>query len=916
VQSGDFPSAPMASIVILQANEALTSLGSTLHGLSPEEAERRLGESGPNRIERLKRISWPLRLLQEFFQFFSIILWIAAALAFAAEVSSPGEGMARIGYAIVAVILVSGLFSFWQEYRNERTLAALARLLPYQVKTLRAGTLCSIPAEQLVVGDVVLLETGDSVPADCRLIEAVEFRVNDAVITGESVAKARVSEPSEESAVLHGRNVVLAGSSVVSGSGRGVVFATGANTEFGRIAHLTQAGTAGVTPMRRELARLSHVIAVLAIAIGISFFAMGTVIGIPFWRDLIFSIGIIVAMVPEGLLPTLTLALVLAAQRLAKRKVLIRHLSSVETLGSATVICTDKTGTLTENRMRVREVFVGSDTYQVATPGHCSALAERERDFFAAMALTHHLQQLQTETGIALAGDPMERALVDVGCEALPKLDGFRRVDEIAFDSRRMRHSVVYETSSGKVLYCKGAPETVLPLCADVSGSPTAGSLDDATCLEIVAAQEAMARRGQRVLAYAMQRLSAGTDRVSLERNMTFLGLVGLEDPPRPDVPDAIASCRRAGIKVIMVTGDHPDTARAIGREIGLARSSSAKVVTGPELLGLSDAELGLALDEPELIFARVSADQKLRIVDALKEKRHIVAVTGDGVNDAPALKSAHIGIAMGLSGTDVAKQASDMILLDDNFSGIVTAIEEGRTIFKNIRKFLTYVLVHNVAELVPFLAFGLFRIPLALTPIQALSIDMATDSLTALGLGVEAAGPSIMDLPPRSQTERLLDIHLAVRAYFFLGAIEAAGAMTAFFLVLWLGGWQLGQSLSSSDPLYMRATTACLSAIIVLQIVNVFICRSAVRSVFAMNLFDNRLILLGVVLEIILLALFNYTAVGNALLQTLPVPAMFWAVIGPVALAMLVLEEGRKWLVRRRLGNPLDRRGIITGQM
>jgi sodium/potassium-transporting ATPase subunit alpha len=906
----------MASIVVLPTSEALASLGSTHHGLSPEEAERRLQEYGPNRIERLRRTSWPLRLLGEFFQFFSIILWIAAALAFAAEVSSPGEGMARIGYAIILVILISGLFSFWQEYRNEQTLAALTKLLPQQVKVLRADRFYSISAERLVVGDIVLLEAGDSAPADCRLINAVEFRINNAVITGESLPKVRVSEPSADSPLLHGRNVVLAGSSVVSGSGRGVVFATGANTEFGRIAHLTQTSTAGITPMRRELARLSHMIAALAISIGVGFFAAGAVIGIPFWRDLIFSIGIIVAMVPEGLLPTLTLALVLAAQRLAKHKVLIRHLSSVETLGSATVICTDKTGTLTENRMRVRELFVGFDTYQAATLGNNSALAEREPHFFAAMALTHHLQELQTERGVAWDGDPMERALVDVGCEALPKLDGFRRVDEVAFDSDRMRHSVVYETNSGKLLYCKGAPELVLPLCQGVSGSPIAKALDYATRQRIIAVQEDMASRGQRVLAYAMQRLSAEMDHSSFERNMTFLGLVGLEDPPRQDVPDAIARCRRASIKVIMVTGDHPDTARAIGREIGLARSPSARAITGRQLQGLSEGDLRLALDEPELIFARVSADQKLRIVEALKQKRHIVAVTGDGINDAPALKSANIGIAMGLTGTDVAKQASDMILLDDNFSGIVTAIEEGRTIFQNIRKFLAYVLVHNVAELVPFLAFGLFRIPLALTPIQALSIDMATDSVTALGLGVEPAGPSIMELPPRNQTERLLSVPLAVRAYVFLGVLEAAGAMTAFFVVLRIGAWQWGQALAPDDPLYMQATTACLSAIIVLQIVNVFICRSSVRSVFAMNLFDNRLILLGVLLEISLLALFNYTAIGNALLQTLPVPAVFWALIGPIALLMLVLEEARKWLIRRKLGMSFNRRTAPSSEM
>ena len=385
---------------------------------------------------------------------------------------------------------------------------------------------------------------------------------------------------------------------------------------------------------------------------------------------------------------------------------------------------------------------------------------------------------------------------------------------------------------------------------------------------------------------------------------MVFLGLVGLEDPPRIDVPAAIGKCRAAGIKVIMVTGDHPRTARAIARKIGLVQSADPKVVTGAQFHSLSAIELQFALDAPEIIFARVAADQKMRIVEALKEKKHVVAVTGDGVNDAPALKSAHIGIAMGISGTDVAKQAADMVLLDDNFADIVSAIEEGRAVFQNIRKFLTYVLVHNVAELVPYLAFGLFGIPLPLTPIQALSIDMGTDSLTALGLGVERSNPTIMRLPPRRQDQRLLNLPLALRAYLFLGTIEAAAAMAAYFFVLLGAGWRFGQNLAPTDPLYLSATTACLSAIIIMQIVNVFLCRSSVRSIFSINLTDNRLIVWGVGLEVALLVLINYTPWGNMLLDTAPVPFGLWLFVIPLAVAMLALEEARKWLVRRSLPN------------
>ena len=894
----------MAAIASLSIADALSNAGSTPEGLTAQEARRRFREYGPNRVAHIRRRPLALRFLQEFAQFFSIILWIAAGLAFLAERASPGEGMARIGYAIIIVILISGTFSFLQEYRNERTLAALQNLLPQQVKVLRDGTISQIDLEQLVVGDVVLLAAGDNVPADCRLIQAFDVRVNDATITGESLPKLRNADPCEEVHPLRSRNILLAGTWLVSGEGRAVVFAAGEETEFGRIAHLTQTSASGISPLRRELAHLSWLIAALAIGIGLSFFAIGSIVGIPFWQDFIFSIGIIVAMVPEGLLPTLTLALVLAAQRMARRKVLIRHLTSVETLGSATVICTDKTGTLTENRMQVCELLLGLSQYPVSALTERADLIERNRDFFLTASLCHSLHMVETRGKKALLGDPMEVALAQMGRTALPDFLPGHSVDELSFDADRMRHSVVYEGQDGNVVYCKGAPEALYPICRCISDAGSIRPLDSAARAAIVQAQDAMAERGLRVLAFAIRALPRGSERSAFEQDMVFLGLVGLEDPPRADVSEAIAKCRSAGIKVIMVTGDHPWTARAIAREIGLTQSSSPKVMIGRQLNGLSDGELQLALEAPEIIFARMAASQKMRIVEALKKRGHVVAVTGDGVNDAPALKSAHIGIAMGIAGTDVAKQAADMVLLDDNFAAIVAAIEEGRAVFQNIRKFLTYVLVHNVAELVPFLAFGLFRIPLPLTPIQALAIDMGTDSLTALGLGVERPGPSVMLLPPRRQDERLLNLPLALRAYLFLGVIEAAAAMAAYFYVLMRAGWHFGENLASTDSLYLSATTACLSAIIVMQIVNVFLCRSSVRSVFSMNFADNRLIIWGVGLELALLLLINYSPWANAILDTAPVPATLWLFIVPLAVGMLTLEELRKWLVRRSLPN------------
>jgi calcium-translocating P-type ATPase len=889
----------------LSADEAIASLQSAPLGLSPAEAERRLREHGSNQVQEIARASPWLRFVGEFVQFFSLILWVAAGLAFVADWIDPGEGMAKIGYAIVAVILVSGVFSFWQEYRVEKTLAALRKLLPQQVKLMRDGKVMLKAAEQVVPGDIVVLEQGDDVPADCRLVEAFDVRVSNAAVTGESVPLVRDAGASDADELTRGKNILLAGTSIVSGQAKAVVFATGMHTEFGKIARLTQTVGEAVSPLRKELARLSRLIALLAVLIGLLFFALGWITGVPFWKDFIFAIGIIVAMVPEGLLPTLTLSLVLATQRMARRSVLIRYLPSVEALGSTTVICTDKTGTLTQNRMTVRQLLLGGTVYSSAEIGPDHAFVERYRSFFFTAQLCHDLRDTGERSGKALLGDPMEIALVEMAQRILSRPCAYPRLDEIPFDADRMRLSTVHAMPEGPTLYCKGALESVLPLCSRVLQDGEPRPLGHGVREQIVAAHEKMAEQGLRVLALAYRFVGPQWQRDGLERDLVFAGLVGLEDPPRPEVPEALRRCREAGVRVIMVTGDHPRTAKAIAREIGLTGADDPAVITGEQMRNLSETQLMLTLDAPDVIFARVGADQKGRVVEALKNKNQIVAVTGDGVNDAPALKSAHIGIAMGIAGTDVAKAAADMVLLDDNFASIVNAIEEGRAVYENIRKFLTYVLVHNVAELVPFLGFALFKIPLALTPIQALTIDMGTDSLTALGLGVERPAPRVMQRPPRPRDEGLMNWPLARRAYLFLGLIEAAGAMAAFFFVLHAGGWKYGQALAAQDPLYLKATTACLSAIIVMQIVNVFLCRSASRSVFSTGLLGNPLILWGVGLEIALILLINYAPWANLLIGTSPVIGSVWLFVIPFAAAMLVLEEFRKWLARGPLRSP-----------
>ncbi|HXW09910.1 MAG TPA: cation-transporting P-type ATPase, partial [Steroidobacteraceae bacterium] len=712
-------------ITRLPPADVLASLGSCEAGLDVPEVCKRQREFGPNRIEEIRAAPLSLRLAREFTHFFALILWVAAALAFIAESANPGGGMWQLGVAILGVILVNGVFSFMQEYRAERAIAALRDLLPAETKVVRSGELTTVPAGTLVPGDLILVSEGDNVPADCRLIHAQALRANFATLTGESRPLTRTAEATLSDNHLDARNLLLAGTSIVGGRGRAVVYATGMRTEFGRIARLTQTvGDAG-SPLQREIARLSRLVALLASVLGLAFFGLGVVVGLPFWQSAMFGIGIIVANVPEGLLPTVTLSLAMATQRMARRHALVRHLPSVETLGSTTVICSDKTGTLTQNTMSVREVYTPrleastSDLDRVADDEHL------RRN----LRLCHDLRRSRRDGLETWLGDPMEIALAEFGA---PASGPERVVEEIPFDSDRRRMSVVVQQDGRRWLYCKGAPEAVLKLCDALAVPGGSLPLDDARRAAVLEVQSAMAGRGLRVLGFAHRELR---DAPSDESGLVFAGLVGLRDPPRPEVMEAVRRCRSAGIRIVMVTGDHPRTAEATAREIGLVTTTRPLVIHGDRLKRMSDAQLAIELDSDEVLFTRVTAEQKLRVVLALKAKGHVVAVTGDGVNDAPALKAADIGIAMGLSGTDVAKESADMVLLDDNFASIVNAIEEGRAVYRNIRHFLTYILTSNVPELVPYLAYVLFRIPLPLTVIQILAVDLGTDMLPALAL-------------------------------------------------------------------------------------------------------------------------------------------------------------------------------------
>ncbi|NTW67198.1 MAG: cation-transporting P-type ATPase [Nitrospirae bacterium] len=872
----------------LTREEVFRTLVTSETGLSEDEAGRRLAEFGPNAITAARKRPLWLRFLGQFTHFLAVLLWTAAGLSFLSEYLHPGEGMYTLGFAIFGVIVINAVFTFIQEYRAEKALEALKKLLPFHVTVCRGGRERELPAEEVVPGDIVRIAEGDKVPADLRLLEANDLRANNASLTGESEPLLRETKPSSGDPI-NSPNIAFAGTTIVNGSGSGVVYATGMRTEFGRIAQLTGTVTPGLSPLQKEIVKATRLVAAIAAAVGLFFFAIGFFIGRSFWDNFIFGVGITVALIPEGMLPTVTLALAMGSQRMAKRNALIKTLTSVETLGSVSVICTDKTGTLTQNRMEVKEA---------AGLGKMSG-STRERLFTVAL----HCNNTKEVNG-ELKGEPTEMALYRAARE-VPGTKPGKRVREFPFDPDRKRMSTVTEMNSSTFVLAKGAPESVLAVCTHAREDGGSVPFDEALKQEATRLFHALMDKGLRVLAFAEREVRTGEDvanKETAEQAMVFVGFIGLEDPPRPEVPGALRKCREAGVRIIMITGDASRTAVAIAREIGLVTREPV-VVEGAEFTRLSDQDLRNVLAKPEVLFTRMTPKYKLRVVNTLKDQGERVAVTGDGVNDAPALKRADIGIAMGITGTDVAKESADMVLLDDNFATIVNAIEEGRGVYENIKKFITYIFASNIPEAVPYLAYILFRIPLPLTIMQILAVDLGTDMLPALALGSEKPTPGVMKLPPRKPDERLIGLALISRAYLFLGMIEAVACMFGFFWMLRTGGWAWGTDLPGTDPLYLQATTACLTAIIVTQMANVFACRSLRESIFTIGWTTNRLIFLGLAVELGLQLFIVYHPWGHAVFSTAPLPFSAWLVLIPFAAALLLAEETRKFAVRRMAG-------------
>ncbi|AWN30595.1 cation-transporting P-type ATPase [Streptomyces sp. NEAU-S7GS2] len=913
-----WPSAQTVPLV-----DVFAALDTSPRGLTVAEAVLRRDRYGANELPRAGRRGLWRQLAAQFTDLFAIVLLVASAITFLAyELQQPRDaGTFRLAVAILAVVVLNASIGFAQEYSAERTAQSLQAMVPHTCRVLRDGERRELPARELVPGDVVVLEAGDAVPADCRLVEAHEVSVNNAALTGESDAVGRTREPVAAGPLLEARNCVFMGTDVVAGSAKAVVFATGAATEFGRIFRLAAAAPRQKTPLQLQVASMARRVAGVALAIGAALFAVRVPTGQPFVETFVFALGVMVALVPEGLPATLSVSLAIGVRRMARRHALVKQLLAVEALGSTTVVCTDKTGTLTQAEMTVAHVWAGGTSHPVSGVGYApvgevtDAAPVRELLGAAALCCNARLVPPPADAGRCprsgrggwrVLGDTTEGALLVAAAKAGIDLAAEEarapRVAEYPFDSIRKLMSTVHRAADADTYraYVKGAPQELLARCTDIDWKGRRRPLTDELRADVTETNDQLAAQGLRVLAAAWRPVTGPrATQDETESGLTLLGLVGMLDPPRPEVSGAVDACRRAGVRIVMVTGDHPLTAEAVARRVGIVRQAAPAIVTGARLDRMDDDALDGLLAEPaELLLCRVSPEHKMRVVTALQRRGEVVAVTGDGANDAPALKHADIGVAMGASGTDVAREAAVMVLLDDSFASIAAAVRLGRSVYQNIRKFLIYLFSHNIAELVPILAATFAGFPLVpITAVQILAIDLGSDVLPALALGAEPPEPDVMERPPRSRRERLFSLTVMGRI-LFLGGIQALGVCVVFFWHIHASGIPYSD-FTEDDTVYREAITLVQAGIVVSQFFNALAVRTDRQSIFRIGLLSNPWLLAAGCFGIGLMAAISYLPALQAVFHTAPLAAADWAVLGAFGVLLLAAEETRKWWLR-----------------
>ena len=884
----------------------LRDLHTCREGLSDREAQRRLLVYGPNVLSRRGGRRWPRELLAQFTHPLALLLAAAAVLALI-------NGTQALAAAVVAVIVINAVFAFFQELHAEHAVEALSTYLPETAEVCRGGSRRRVDAAALVPGDILFIEEGDRISADARILSgAVE--VDMSTLTGESQPVTRSSEAGPRGGdALSAPDTVFSGSACLAGEATALVTTTGMWTEIGRIAALSEKVAGDLSPLERQVRRVAKLIAIVAVVAAAAFLPVGAAAGLSLSAAFGFSIGLIVANVPEGLLPTITLALAAGVQDLARRGAVVKRLSAVETLGATTVICTDKTGTLTQNRMRVHSVWTpSSGSVEVAGDDGGGSGLESVRAVASTVGACSTADIGQTPA----SGDPTEVALLEwarsLGVDVDATARERHRRELYRFDPTLRIMTTVDRCGDGVSIHTKGAPEAVLgrvPTICDPTGHSR--PLDDGDRRRLAEVLDGYGRSGLRVLAVALRRIGEGerlpATRADAERDLCLVGLVGLLDPPRPEVAAAVKQAHAAGLRFHVVTGDYGTTAAEVARQVGIGTGDAAvPVVTGDELSRMSDDDLEALLSgDQEVIFARSSPEAKLRIADALRATHHIVAMTGDGVNDAPALRAAHIGVAMGRSGTEVARQAATMILTDDNVATIVAAVEQGRRVYDNVQKFILYIFTHAVPEVAPFLLFALAggAIPLPLTVLQLLAIDLGTDTLPALALSREPAEPGLMDRPPRPSGEGVISKALLIRAWGFLGLISALLVIGAYLYTLYAGGWHPNAPTASGTPLnhlYRQATTVAWLGIVACQVGTAFAARTDRVSLRDVGLLSNRLLIGAIGVALAFAATLAYLPALQSIFGTAGLAPHQLAVLAPFPLVIWGADELRRWFARR----------------
>jgi len=947
------------------------------NGLTSAKAKEYLEKEGYNELTPPKTTPEWIKFCKQLFGGFSTLLWIGAILcfiAYAIEASNNANAMKDnlyLGIVLASVVIITGIFSYFQERKASNIMDSFKNMVPDQANVIRDGTAQTILAKTVVVGDIIMVKGGDRIPADIRIIQASGMKVDNSSLTGESEPQTRSPEFTHENP-LETKNVAFFSTNCNEGSATGIVIKCGDDTVMGRIATLASGLETGDTPIAREIEHFIHIITGVAVFLGVSFFILSFILGYNLIEAVVFLIGIIVANVPEGLLATVTVCLTLTAKRMAKKNCLVKNLEAVETLGSTSTICSDKTGTLTQNRMTVAHMWfdnqiVNIDTTENQTGETGDLSSSTWQDLCRIAVLCNRATFKGGQESVPILkrdciGDASESGILKcteilTKGETLKMRDQMKKVHEVPFNSTNKYQLSIHEVDGQHVMVMKGAPERILERCSYIVNKGKVDKLTEAWAKNFDNAYMTLGGMGERVLGFCHCWLDKEQYPLGYQfdteaenypmRDLTFVGLISMIDPPRAAVPDAVAKCRSAGIKVIMVTGDHPITAHAISKSVGIIspenetvddiakrlnidvskvnkRDAQAAVVHGGEIKDMTNEDIDdIILNHKEIVFARTSPQQKLIIVEGCQRAGQIVAVTGDGVNDSPALKRADIGIAMGIAGSDVSKQAADMILLDDNFASIVTGVEEGRLIFDNLKKSIAYTLTSNIPEISPFLAFIVTGIPLPLGTVTILCIDLGTDLLPAISLAYEEAETDIMKRAPRDAArDKLVNERLISMAYGQIGMLQALSGFIVYFVILMENGFlpsrlygirkewddrgnnaledSYGQEWTYGQRKIVEFTchTAFFTSIVIVQWADLLICKTRRLSIFQQGM-RNKIMIAGLFEETLLAAVLAYMPGTDVALRMYPLEWHWWLVPMPFSLLIFIYDEVRKYLLR-----------------